>query len=127
MRRILALAVLAAALVAAGCKGTPVHIDNVVPVDLDRSTGRVVEGKAYGFQFILLIPMGVNTRHARAWEELKANAGDAYITDVELKEGWFYGLIGTLYYSTFRAKAYPRKPGIEMPVGPAPEVRSYAR
>jgi hypothetical protein len=105
----LAAATLALALTSAGCHGMPVHIDNVVPDDLDHSTGRVVEGDAYGFQFILLIPMGVNTRHARAWADLQEKAGDAYVTDVELKEGWFYGLVGTLYHTTFRAKAYPRR------------------
>ena len=111
MRRAVAAGALVVALLAAGCHGTPVHIDNAVPDNIDRSTGHIVEGDAHGFQFILLIPMGVNTRHERAWEDLKSKAGDAYITNVEMKEGWFYGLIGTLYHTTFRATAYPRHPG----------------
>jgi len=103
---------LVAAVLAAGCAGTPIHIHNGVPPDIDRSTGRSVEGDAYGFQAILLIPMGVNTRHVRAWEELLGKAGDAYVTDVQLKESWTWCLVGTLYHTTLRATAYPRRPSV---------------
>jgi hypothetical protein len=100
---------LAAALATAGCRGVPVHIDNAVPPDIDRSAGRTIEGDAYGFQFVLLIPAGVNTRHERAWQEILDQAHGDYVTNVQLKEGWYYGIIGTLYHTTFRATAYPRR------------------
>jgi hypothetical protein len=109
MRRTAATAAVLA-LTCAACTGVPVRIDNAVPPEVDRSTGRVVEGDAYGVQLFLYIPAGVNTRHARAWEELQRNAGDAYVTNVELKEGWYYLLLGTLYHSSFRATAYPKAP-----------------
>jgi hypothetical protein len=96
------------ALLCAACKGAPIHIDNVVPSGIDHSTGRMVEGDAYGFQAMLLIPMGVNSRHERAWDELLTNAGDAYVTDVQLKETWYWALVGTLFHTTFRATAYPK-------------------
>jgi len=108
MKRRAAVALVLCAAVVAGCAGTPIHIHNAVPADVDRSTGRIVEGDAYGFQAILLIPMGVNTRHARAWRDLLEKAGDSYVTDVQLKEGWLYCLVGTLYHTTLRATAYPK-------------------
>jgi hypothetical protein len=108
MRRLAAVCL--AALLCAACAGAPVRIDNYVPPDVDRGTGRVVEGSATGYQFMLFIPLGINDRHARAFEELKKNAGDAWITNVQEKEGWTYLLIGTAYTATFRATAYPKNP-----------------
>ena len=116
-RRTEVLLLVAAAATLAGCEGVPVHIENAVPPDIDRSQVRIIEADAHGYQILLLIPVALGTRHARAWEELQEKAGDAYITDVELREGWYWALIGTVYHSTFRAKAYPRN----RPADPPPD------
>jgi hypothetical protein len=108
MRRV-ALGLAAVLALCGACKGTPVFIDNGVPPGIDRSQARTVEGDAWGYQLLLFLPLGVNTRHARAWQELLDKAGDAYVTNVQLKEGWRWGVIGTFYHSTFRATAYPRR------------------
>jgi hypothetical protein len=101
---------LIAALVAcAGCRGVPITIHNAVPPDIDRSTARTVEGDAYGVQAFLLIPIGIGTRHKRAWDDLLLKAGDSYVTNVELKEAWTWALLGTIYHTTFRATAYPKR------------------
>jgi hypothetical protein len=83
-------------------------VGDVVPAGVDRSAGRAVWGEATGYQILLVIPYDNNDRHARAYEQLKANAGDAWITDVAVKERWTYLLLGTEYTTTFRATAYPK-------------------
>lgn len=92
----------------AGCASVPVTIDNRVPANINRENAQVVTGTAAGFQLLLFFPLNVNSRQARAWKQLQEKAGDAYITDVEIQESWKYGFVGTLYRTTFRAKAYPK-------------------
>ena len=96
----------------AGCVGTKVNIDSYVPPNGDRTHGRTVKGTGTGFQLFLLIPCAVNGRQERAYEELKRNAGDAYITDVKLMEGWRYAFVGTIYKTEFEATAYPKAPAL---------------
>ncbi len=114
------LGCLALAALAAGCAGDPVHIDNYVPAGIDRGRGRVVEGSAGSFQLLILFPIRNGSRHARAWERLVEKAPNCWITDVQLKESWFYGFVGTGYHSTFRATAYPKDGSAALP-GPEGE------
>ena len=106
----LGFATLSLALVCAACAGTPVRIGDAVPPNVDRSQGRAVFGTATGYQILQFIPYDNNDRHQRAYEELRQNAGNAYITDVAVKESWTYLFLATGYTTTFRATAYP-KPG----------------
>ena len=92
----------------AGCAGTKVNIDSYVPQNVDRTGGKTVKGSASGFQLFWLIPISINGRQARAYEELKRNAGNAYITDVKIMEGWRYAFVGTVYVTDFEATAYPK-------------------
>ena len=104
----LAIATLSLALVCAACAGTPVRVGDAVPSNVDRSQGRAVFGTATGYQILEFIPYDNNDRHARAYEQLRQNAGDAYITDVAVKESWTYLFLATGYTTTFRATAYPK-------------------
>lgn len=106
MAGLLATGLLACSL--AGCVGTKVEISSYVPPNIDRSCGRTVTGSATGFQLFTLIPIAMNRRHERAYEKLKARAGDAYITDVKIQEGWRYAFVGTIYKTQFEATAYPK-------------------
>jgi hypothetical protein len=106
----LAIATLSVAALCAACAGTPVRVGDTVPPDVDRSHGRAVFGVATGYQILAIFPYDNNDRHARAYQQLKQMAGDAYVTDVAVKESWTYLGLGTAYTTTFRAKAYPKSP-----------------
>jgi hypothetical protein len=114
----LGVATLSVAALCAACAGAPVRIGDTVPPDVDRSQGRAVFGTATGYQIFECIPYDNNDRHARAYQQLKQNAGDAYITDVAVKESWTFLLLGTGYTTTFRAMAYP-KPAAAAPANAA--------
>lgn len=121
MRRATSAAALAAlGLLTAACVGTPVHIDGSIPAGLDKRTARVVEGGAGSFQLLILIPIRHNSRHERAWEELKAKAPDCYLTNVQMQERWIYAFVGTGYVTTFRATAYPKSGTTAAPADAAP-------
>jgi hypothetical protein len=102
----LAAGLLACSLV--GCAGTKINIESYVPPNIDRTRGKTVEGSGSGLQLFWLIPCAINGRHARAYEELKRNAGDAYITDVKISEAWWYAFVGTIYATKLEATAYPK-------------------
>jgi len=96
-----------------GCMGTPVRFNEanqkIKLEDVDFSHGRSVEASASGFQLLLLIPISINDRHERAFNILKGQAGDAYITDIKIEESWTYALVGTVYTTRIQAMAYPYK------------------
>jgi len=92
------------------CASTPVKFPQVTTERIDTSKGRDVSASASGFQFLLLIPIVVNNRQARAYEALKAQAGNDVLTDIQIEESWGYGFVGTSYTTTLTAKAYPLKP-----------------
>lgn len=89
----------------AGCAGAPVplgtHITDAAPI----GTTKPITASACGFQLLLFIPIGVNDRLERAYGSLQAQAAGAIITDVEVKESWSYGFVGTSYCTTLQAKA----------------------
>jgi hypothetical protein len=107
-RSFLGLLIVAFGALSAGCAGEAVQFHNAVPQGIDRSAARQVEASATGFQLFHFIPIRTNSRHARAYERLLKEAGNAYVTDVKMKEAWKYALVGTIYTTTFQATAYPK-------------------
>ena len=94
-----------------GCSGTPVYIETPNPVAYEGSKdkGREISASASGFQLLLFIPIDINERHEQAYQMLKAQAGNGYITDVKVKESWTYALVGTVYKTTMSATLYPKE------------------
>ena len=91
------------------CASTPVRVnDEVDRADIDMTKGRKIRAQAAGFQLFLVIPISVNSRQARAWEQVKQYAGNDYISDVTITERWTYGYVGTAYTTIIEAMAYPR-------------------
>lgn len=90
-----------------GCSGTPVKIDSLPKQPIDTTKGRVISAQACGFQLLLLIPIMINERQSRAYQELLNAAGREYITDVKIKESWTYAFVGTVYCTELEATAYP--------------------
>ena len=101
--------------VLSACSSTPVKINEEVDrADIDLTKGRQIRAQAAGFQLFLVIPISVNSRQARAWEQLKQFAGNDYISDVRITERWTYGYVGTAYTTIIEATAYPRIPKTAM-------------
>lgn len=99
------LAIVTAASLLAACAGTPVSLGTRVTGPLPTGNTRTITAEACGFQLLLFIPIRINGRMERAYESLQAQAAGDTITDVEVKESWTYGLIGTGYCTSLRAKA----------------------
>jgi len=100
-------------LLLSGCAGKPIHLGatnqhvDLETVDLEK--GRDLSATASGFQLLLLIPININDRHDRAFQQLRGQAGNDYITDIKIQESWAWGFVGTIYKTTIVAKAYPKK------------------
>ena len=96
-----------------GCAGTPIRFGGDDPnfdkANVDFSKGREIVATASGFQLLLLIPIGINTRHEDAYQQLRGMAGRDYITDIKIEESWSYAFVGTIYRTTIKATAYPHK------------------
>jgi len=91
-----------------GCAGHPVNISTPAPQKIDRSKGHQIQAKACGFQLLLFIPISINGRAERAYGKLLGQARGDYVTDVKIRESWFYGFIGSGYCTEMQATAYPR-------------------
>lgn len=101
-----------ALLLCSGCAGTPIQFpeyDGQVETEYDFTKGRLISAEASGFQLLLFIPIGTNTRHEKAYRRLKMIARDDYISDIKVKETWTYAFVGTLYSTRLEATVYPRK------------------
>lgn len=111
MSVLIRIAVLGLALaLTTACTGEKIRIDPVPnPAEVDRTRGRKISATVKGFQFFLVLPLNINTRHEKAYRELVRQAGDDVIAEVTIKESWAYGVIGTAYTTTIEAMAYPRK------------------
>ncbi|MFT5703568.1 MAG: hypothetical protein ACI9TO_000940 [Rickettsiales bacterium] len=102
-----------ACLAFSGCAGTPIQMGNSSKKfdrsKIDFENGREISANAGGFQLLLFIPIAINSRHERAMQNLKAQAGGDYITDIKIQEYWRYGFVGTVYGVKMKAMAYPYK------------------
>lgn len=102
-RRWLSLLVVAVFLTA--CSSGPValgsRLDGPPPIGKERA----ISAEACGFQLLLVIPISVNGRAERAYEDLLAQAAGDFIVDVEVAETWTYAAVGTVYCTQLRAKA----------------------
>jgi hypothetical protein len=106
------------------CSSTPVTMNEEVErADIDMTKGRMIRAQAAGFQLMLVIPIMVNSRQARAWEQLKQEGGNDYISGVTITERWTYGFVGTAYTTIIEAMAYPRiRKDAQRQNGPVPVV-----
>lgn len=107
-KRIVLFVMLVFLTVQTGCAGVPMRIDSSPKRPIDTTKGRVIEDQSCGFELFLLLPIRVNGRQERAYQNLiKAAKGD-YIADLEINEEWRYTLfLGTKYCTNLRATAYP--------------------
>jgi len=103
------LAILVLMIFSAGCAGKAVQIGSIADQAYDASKGREVVATTRGFQLLLVIPIRINSRQARAYKAIRNMAGDDYIiTNVRVQEYWRYAFIGTVYGTKMRATLYPK-------------------
>lgn len=93
------------------CSGVPIKFgnsdQNFNRNSIDFSRGREISATASGFQLFLFIPININDRHERAYQILRAQAGDNYLTNIRITESWTYGLVGTVYSTKLEGTVYP--------------------
>ncbi len=95
--------------IGAGCVGTPVHFADAPMDKLDLARGHKVIGKASSLQLFDVIPIGVNSRQARAYERMKNEAPFEHLTDIKVQDSWKYVIIGFKYSTIITATSYPVK------------------
>ncbi|MSQ21518.1 MAG: hypothetical protein EXR39_18755 [Betaproteobacteria bacterium] len=94
-----------------GCSGTPVKLAGVTKTDsIDRTKGRQISSSASDFQLLLLIPININSRHERAFQDLQRQTGGDQMADIKITESWAYAFVGTMHTTTIEATAYPKAP-----------------
>ena len=92
------------------CEGVPVRFNDPVAspgTKFDMSKGRTAKAQACGFQALLFIPIIVNQRQSFAYDNLKRQAGNGYLTDIKIQETWTYAFVGTLYCTVMEGTIYP--------------------
>ena len=99
------VAVIVAATLLAGCAGTPVLLGSRVDGHIPAGESRTISSEACGFQLFLFIPISINSRAQRAYQSLELEAGGDFITNVQVKERWAYGFVGTKYCTEIKATA----------------------
>jgi len=113
IKKITILTIVLTCLIISGCAGKPIHFStenqqvDLTIIDFEKS--RDLSASASGFQLLLLIPININNRHDRAFQQLRGQAGNDYITDIKIQESWAWGFVGTIYKTTIVAKAHPEK------------------
>jgi hypothetical protein len=91
--------------------------------DVDRTKFTEVSAIACGYHLIHVLPLGTTGRQERAYTELVELAKGNYVGDIEMTEHWYYGIIGSLYCTSLKAKAYARlDPVAVSPAVPAPQA-----
>jgi hypothetical protein len=95
-------------LVLAACSSAPVAFPTA-PLAADEEAGGRVEATTSGFLLLSLIPIGQNTRFERAVEQLKQKAGADRITDVVVRESWYWCGVGELFVFTVEGTAVRKK------------------
>ena len=101
--------VLVAGAILSACTGVPVQFGPQGDEKYDATKPRTVSAQACGFQFLILIPIRINDRAARALAALKQQGGEDYIADIKVQETWTYAVVGTIHCTYVEATAYPRR------------------
>ena len=99
-----------------GCMGTAVKFKTMPDQPYDSARGREVKGSACGFQFWLVVPLMINDRAERAYDDMILAAAGDYVTNIKVNERWIYALIGTAYCTDMQGTAYPKVASSVVPV-----------
>ena len=108
IRRLLVLA-LCAGLV--GCTIHSIRLDDYENVKIDETRPREISSQTCGFLVLFpFIPIQYKSHLLRAQKQLKYAANGGAITNVRMKESWYWLLVGNLLCTDLSATTYPRMP-----------------
>ncbi|EPG74648.1 putative lipoprotein [Leptospira fainei serovar Hurstbridge str. BUT 6] len=97
------------ALLVIGCNSTPLVIPAdpaVKPLTKGQTISSYpISAESCGFQLLLFIPIGINSRHGEAYAKLTSLAAGSKISDLRMEESWYYAFVGTGYCTRFSALA----------------------
>lgn len=97
---------LALSLMLAGCSSGPVKLNTTAPVDISELRPRQIASSACGFQLFMVIPIRINSRLQRAYDQLELLADGDPIGEIRLQEYWRYAFVGTTHCTRLVATAY---------------------
>ncbi|TGK15671.1 hypothetical protein EHO61_15070 [Leptospira fluminis] len=106
MRTILSLFLTAATVLTVGCNSVPLNMPANAPLKTEKGqsiTSYPISAESCGFQLLLFIPIGVNSRQVEAYSKLISQSIGGRISDLKMEESWYYGLVGTGYCTRFSA------------------------
>lgn len=107
-RRALALALCAALI---GCTIHSIRVDDFENVKIDESRPREIGVETCGFLLLFpFIPIQYKSHLLRAEKQLKYAANGGAITNVRVKESWYWALVGNILCTDIAATTYPRMP-----------------
>lgn len=99
----------AAALLLQGCASAPVNVAPMPPAKyetLGHATGEACGSLGFLATAYYFVPMGINSRVDRAYQRaLESVPGATALINVELKEDWYWWLIGTVRCTTVSGDA----------------------
>jgi len=98
----IALGALAAACVA--CTGPQIKIAPQPPAEYRTTT--IGHGSACGFNLFGVIPIAVNGRAQRAYDEALQTTGGMGLLDVKVTERWYYAVVGNIYCTDIEGLGY---------------------
>ena len=101
--------ILAFCIATAGCVGETVKFNTAPDQKYEVTKGQTVMSDACGFQLLLVIPIDINDRAQRAYEDLVRKAGRDYVVaNIRVQERWYWAFVGTVYCTELEAMAYPK-------------------
>lgn len=102
------LLILLLAMLITGCSSGPVQLHTTKPLDISYQRSRNISSSACGFQLLMFIPIRVNSRFQRAYDQLVTLAAGDPIGEIRVQEFWRYAFIGTSYCTQLVAKVYSK-------------------
>lgn len=91
-----------------GCTSGPVQLQTAQAFDSSYQRSRNVSSSACGFQLLMFIPIRINSRFQRAYDQLATLAAGDPIGEIQVQEFWRYAFLGTSYCTQLVAKVYSK-------------------
>jgi hypothetical protein len=100
-----------------GCSGPLTPVAPLAPPSSYSTLGRT-QGSACGFLFYSLIPIFVNDRTERAYDEAVSKGGAEFLIDTEVIDRWYYAGVGLVLCTTVAGTGARRGPAVSIPSTP---------
>ena len=92
-----------------GCTTNSIRLDDYEDVKINDSRPKDIKAESCGF-LMGMIPFRMKSQLIRLDRQYRYSANGGAITNVRVRESWYWWGIGTLLCTEVRATAYPRLP-----------------